>query len=176
MEKLDTTAILKEQRFLSRIFNGLVFTLIGVVASISPLIYLQSLDANTVIGIAVCVLCFGIPFGFLFGLRRLIPAIAQKKALSKGNFEIYVDVVKSTRMLSQGVKSEKGDYYCQIEFAKYSNVTGNYYAISRRMFNKTNDGDEFYLISLGNIKETIAIFPKKDYELSNGLQEKLVNK
>lgn len=176
MKKLDTTAILKEQRFLSRIFNSLVFTLIGVVASISPLIYLQSLDANAVIGIAVCFLCFGIPFGFLFGLRRLIPAIAQKKALSKGNFEIYVDVVKSTRMLSQGVKSEKGDYYCQIEFAKYSRVTGNYYTISRRMFNKTNDGDEFYLISLGDTKKTISIFPKKDYELSNDLQEKLVNK
>ena len=64
MKKLDTIAILKEQRFSSRIFNGLVFTLIGVVASISPLIYLQSLDANAVIGIAVCFLCFGIPFGF----------------------------------------------------------------------------------------------------------------
>ena len=44
------------------------------------------------------------------------------------------------------------------------------------MFNKTNDGDEFYLISLGDIKKTISIFPKKDYELSNDLQEKLVNK
>lgn len=174
MKKLDVTAIIKEQRFTSRIFNSMLFTLIGVCVSALPIIYLKSLDANALIGVCVCVVCFGIPFGFLFGLRSLIPALAAKKAITTGEFSVYVDVVKSTRMLSHGVRSDKGDYYCQIEFENYSKVTGKYYTISRRLFDKTNDGEEFYLISLGGIKKTIAIFPKKKYELSDELIEKLI--
>lgn len=173
MKKLDINVIIKEQRFSSRIFNASLFTLIGIFVSILPIIYLKSFDANALIGLAVCVLFFGIPFGFFFGLRKLIPTLVQKNAITSGNFVIYIDKVKSTRMLSQGVKSEKGDYYCQIEFEKYSKLSGNYYTISRRLFDKTNDGDEFYLISLGSIDKTISIFPKKNYELSKEMNDKL---
>lgn len=175
MKKLDTNAIIKEQRFSARILNSLLFTIIGIFVSVLPIIYLKSFNANALIGLGVCILCFGLPFGFFFGLKRLIPAVLQKKAITTGNFAIYVDVVKSTRMLSQGVKSEKGDYYCQIEFEKYSKVTGSYYTISRRLFDKTNDGDEFYLISIGDIKNTISIFPKKNFALSDDLLDKLIS-
>lgn len=175
MKKLDTVAIIKEQRFSARIFNSLLFTVIGIFVSVLPIIYLKSFDANALIGLGVCVLCFGLPFGFFFGLKRLIPAFLQKKAITTGDFSIYVDTVKSTRMLSQGVKSEKSDYYCQIEFENYSKITGDYYTISRRLFDKTNNGDEFYLISIGNIEKTISIFPKKNYSLSNELSDKLIS-
>lgn len=174
MKKLDINVIIKEQKFSSRIFNSFLFTIIGIFVSILPVIYLKSFDANALIGLGVCFLCFGIPFGFFFGLRRLIPTMIQKKAIVTGNFSIYIDVVRSTRMLSHGVKSEKGDYYCQIEFEEYSKVTGNYYTISRRLFDKTNDGDEFYLISIGDIKKTISIFPKKKFTLSDELLNKLI--
>lgn len=173
MKKLDTKTILIENNFSSKIFNGMLFTFAGILASFLPIIYFRTLNKNTLIGFVVCTLCFGIPFGFFFGIRRLIPTIVQKKAISAGNYVIYIDVVKSTRMLSQGVKSEKGDYYCQIEFEKYSKQTGEYYTISRRMFDKTKDGDEFYLVSLGDIKKTISIFPRKSYVISKEILEKV---
>lgn len=179
MKKLNKSIIMKEQRFAFRIFNSFLFFTIGVVVTIMPLFYIKPTDpnaiANIIIGICVCFLCFGLPLGVFFGLRRLIPALQQKTALSKGNFKICVDKVKSMRMLNEGVKSDKGDYYCQLKFEKYSNITSEYYTISRRLFNKTKEGDEFFLVYIGNIKKTISIFPRKEYELDDELKQYLTD-
>ena len=175
MKTLNKSIILKEQKFPSRIFNSSLFFIVGTVISISPLLYLKTIDLNTIIGLCICLVCFGVPFGYFFGLRRLIPALKHKKALTSGNFKITIDKVKSTRMLQEGVKSEKGDYYCQIDFEKYSKITGEYYTISRRLFDKTNDGDSFYLIYIEEISETICIYPKKNFELDDELKQHLVD-
>ena len=174
MKKITKDLIVKEQRFTSRIFNNTLFTLIGVTISIMPFIYSKSFDVNLLIGIVVCVVCFGLPFGYFFGLRKLLPTLKEKNALSQGNFSIVVDKVKSSRMLTHGVGSDIGDNYCQIEFENYSSVTGNYYTVTRKMFSKTNNGDEFYLVFIGKIDNTISVFPKKTFMLDDEMKKYFV--
>ena len=175
MKTLNKSIILKEKKYSARIFNCSLFFIVGAVISISPYLYLKTIDLNTIIGICFCLVCFGLPFGYFFGLRRLIPTLKEKKALTSGNFEITIDKVKSTRMLQHGVKSEIGDYYCQVEFEKYSKITGEYYTISRRLFDNTNDGDSFYLIYSKDISKIICIYPEKNFELDTELKQHLID-
>ncbi len=173
MKTLTTKVILKEREYGAQIAVSGLFALLGILISAAPLFYLKALDANAIIGIAVCTLCFGLPLGVLLGLKRLIPLLRQRKALVSGDFRLTVDTALEARMLTQGVQTSKGDFYCQLRLEAYSQATGKYYTISRRLFDKTREGDRFYLVYLGQIGQTIAIFPLKEYELSQELNSKL---
>ena len=174
MKILNKSIILKEQNFTSRIFYSSLFFVIGVIITISPLIYLKTLNLNSIIGIAVCFVCFGIPFGYFWGLRSLIPTLQERKALINGNFKIAIDIAQSIYMRQEGIRTDVGDYYCQISFKNYSKITGKYYTISRRLYNKTKEGERFFLVYIGDISKTISIFPKKKFELDDELKQHLI--
>lgn len=174
MKILNKSIILKEQNFPSRIFYSSLFFMIGVIIAISPLLYLKNIDLNSIIGLGVCFVCFGIPFGYFFGLRRLIPTLKEKKALISGNFSIIIDIAQSKYMRQEGIETNISDRYCQINFKNYSKITGKYYTISRRLYNKTKEGESFFLVYIGNISKTISIFPKKKFELDDELKQHLI--
>lgn len=166
---LTKEVIKKEQSFTTKLIYGVGFSIIGISLSIMPMFYLQSFDANTIIAVVFCTLCFGIPFGFIWGIRKTVVALKQLSAINNDAFSICIDKVNDMRMLSSGIKTGTRDSYCQLEFENYTNKTGKCITVRRKVFDKTKKGDEFYLVYLGDIKNTISVFSTRTYKLSNDL-------
>ena len=94
---LTKEVIKKEQSFTTKLIYGVGFSIIGISLSIMPMFYLQSFDANTIIAVVFCTLCFGIPFGFIWGIRKTVVALKQLSAINNDAFSICIDKVNVHR-------------------------------------------------------------------------------
>ena len=141
--KLTKEIIRKEQAFTTRLIYGMLFSIMGVSLSAMPIFYLQTTDVNFAIAIAFCTICFGIPFGFIWGIRKIFIVLKQLSAINNDKFKIHVDKVTNMRMLSSGIKTGTRDSYCQLEFENYTNQTGKCITVRRKVFDKTKKGCSF---------------------------------
>ena len=175
MKILSKKDIIIRQNFGSSIFHSSLFLFVGICITLLPVIYFRKINMDMIVGVCFCFVCFGLPFGFFGGLRNLLRSLKRYKSLKTGKFFIYVDKVLDSRMLSQSIGNNTPDAYCQLEFEKYTEATNKCYTVMREIFNSTSYGDEFYLISLGDITESFSIFSRKTYELSSELKENTIN-
>ena len=174
MKELNIKTIRKESKLNSTLINSIIFTIAGIILSIMPLLYLKTIDSNSIIGLVTCTVCFGIPFGVVLGLMKFIPSYYKHKSLKNNTYIIDTDVVVRARMMREGIESDNSDHYCQVELQNYSKATGKYYTISRRLFNKIEKGDTFYVIYTEDKRYVVGIFACKKYALDKELEKHLI--
>lgn len=165
---LTKEQIIKDQNFGSELPSAVIFTVLGIVIPLLPLT--AEKPFNAIIGVFFCAFVFGIPFGYLFGIKNLVKILEIKNALKKNTFKITVDTVVDVKRLNCDLEDKKKSRKeFQIAFKKFSKETNKYYVTTRRVWQRARKGDEYYLIYIGNLKNTIAVYPLKDYQLGTGL-------
>ena len=174
MKKLTLQMIINRRNFSKRIVSSTVFLFVGVCLTMSPGLALKEINANFLIGTGFCFLIFGLPFGFFWGLKKLLETLKEKKAFETMQFKIIEDTVVDMRMMGHSSRENIIDANCQLMFEKYSKVTGKNYIVPQKVFNKTNEGDVFYLVCIGGIEETIEVFNKREFCLDEQLEKLLV--
>lgn len=173
MKKLTLQMIINRRNFSKRIVSSTVFLFVGVCLTMSPSLALKEINANFLIGTGFCFLFFGLPFGYFGGLKKLIETLKEKRALEILNFTIIEDTVIDMCMIGQSVDNPQSSG-CQLSFQFYSQETHKNYIVPRKVFNKTNEGDVFYLVCIGDIENTIEVFNKREYFLDEQLEKLLV--
>lgn len=115
-------------------------------------------------------MAFGIPFGYVIGLRHLLKAINEYKSVKANDFKIIIDM----RTIA-GSSKRLDDNYCQFVLEYYTNRTNRNVSVSFGTFKNMRLGDKCILVFLNNSEKPAIIYPGNDYFVDQSLAGNIIN-
>lgn len=119
-------------------------------------------------------MAFGIPFGYVIGLRHLLKAINEYKSVKANDFKIIIDKIIDMRTIA-GSSKRLDDKYCQFVLEYYTNRTNRNVSVSFGTFKNMRLGDKCILAFLNNSEKPAIIYPGNDYFVDQSLAGNIIN-
>lgn len=153
---------------------SIVSACLGIGITLNVLLNLIN-DYNnaTLVGLGIVTIFFGVPFGYILGLRNIIYTLRKQSLIRKGEFSIYIDKIVDKRI--SNITDGSREKYYQIKLKDYSNKTSKYVFLKTlKEFNSVEIGEPCILCFTKLNKKPFAILPGSSYELNSELHSKCV--
>lgn len=151
-----------------------IYTTVGVIMTILPFLLTRAVNMNSIILCAIFFLAFGIPFGYIIGLRNLIKTVKAQKSINANSFKIVVDKIVDMSIAPKGGESDMNDNSCQLTLQYYSNKTNRNVCISYKEFRNLHLGDKCILVFMNTDKRPDVIYPGNEYFIDQSLAENVI--
>lgn len=174
METITHDFLVKEFKSKRAISALSIFALCGFVVPIIPFMVLKELNTNSLISFAFLMLVFGIPFGYLIGLKNIIKTSRIHSDLENKRFTILIDEIADMMVTKNGRASEMDDSFCELRLRRYSAKKKVTIAISASKFGKLKIGDQCILIFANSEKKPVLVFAGNEYCIDEQLKSYLV--
>lgn len=92
--------ILKDTKANRQVVIYSIYTAVGVLITFFSLILSRNFDLDTLIWSIIFFVSFGIPFGYVIGLRHLLKAINEYKSVKANDFKIIIDKIIDMRTIA----------------------------------------------------------------------------
>lgn len=128
-------------------------------------LFLATINLNNVLASIIIFLFF--LFWLFFTIIKIKYVYIITKNVKHDNFEIKIDIVES---LNNQVGFKDSNTIISFKFKKYKKIV----FADKEDYNKTNIGDEFYLIFVKGENEPIKVYRVKDSILSDDIKKKFM--
>jgi hypothetical protein len=132
--------------------------------TVATLVYTRRLDLNSIIGTVSCFIVFGIPFGYIMGLKMVRTYADKIKKIQNGDFQIKKDLLVKKEMLLNGADTSNNSY--QLEFRDWSRETDKVFKVNYRKYLSVEENKEYYLVFIDGYVDPCGIYPVDEFELS----------
>lgn len=166
--------ILKDTKANRQVVIYSIYTAVGVLITFFSLILSRNFDLDTLIWSIIFFVSFGIPFGYVIGLRHLLKAINEYKSVKANDFKIIIDKIIDMRTIA-GSSKRLDDNYCQFVLEYYTNRTNRNVSVSFGTFKNMRLGDKCILAFLNNSEKPAIIYPGNDYFVDQSLAGNIIN-
>lgn len=151
---------LKSKRAISALS---VFSLCGFVIPFVPFLVLKTIDANSLISFAFLLLVFGVPFGYLIGLRNIIATARIHSDIKNYRFSVSIDEIVDMQVAINGRASDMDDSYCKLYLKTYSEDKKSTVSVYASTFRKLKIGDQCILVFVKSEKYPVLVFAGNEY-------------
>ena len=158
MQILTKERILKDTNWKAGMAVFGVVAFIGCALTALPLLQLREPSFHSLIRTGCMLMGFGIPFGYFWGIRKIMVILKMVKRVRGEQYSVVEDVVTDKQM-TQTI----GEHYCDLTFQNYSKRTDKNISVNNSVFSKTEIGDKFYLIFLESDSEPLKIYSLKEF-------------
>ena len=91
-----------------------ICTAVGFLMIILPFLLTRKLDLNSISLSAIFFVAFGIPFGYVIGLKNLLKTIKAQKSINADSYKIVIDKIIDMSTVASGRTSDMDDSFCQL--------------------------------------------------------------
>jgi hypothetical protein len=151
-----------------------ICTAVGFLMIILPFLLTRKLDLNSISLSAIFFVAFGIPFGYVIGLRNLLKTIKAQKSINADSYKIVIDKIIDMSTVASGRTSDMDDSFCQLTLQYYSNKTNENVCVSFNEFRKLHIGDRCILVFMNNGNKPTNIYPGNEYFLDQSLAGNII--
>lgn len=172
---LTRKSILEKEKYGILYFFLSIFAIVGTVVSINAIItMIKDINVNTIITAIFITGVFGIPFGYLIGIKKVLYTVRKKNKIKRGDYTIIVDEIEDLYTTMHGRTSDGADNYCHIRLKRYSAINDKSISIPFKEFKKLQMGDQCILLFTNLNKRPFRVYPGNQYVLDEELETKIV--
>ncbi len=160
-KKKELTTKVMRTKIILYIF-ALPFALAGMYISLAGIMNLPKCDWETRLVILLLLLPMGGGLmGYYFGIRLIIEGIRDDICIMRGNFHVVKDYVTNAKVLYNGADDPNR---AGIVFLKdYNTKNKKGITLSRYEAERTNPGNEYYVIYENKSERVVGIYSAKEY-------------
>lgn len=161
--KLTKKKIIKDSNYILAICIHSIFMIAGILVTFATLIYTRKIDTNSIIGTIFCFIIFGIPFGYIMGLKRVSVYVDKLRKIKNGQYKIKTDLLVKKELLLSGADSSNDSFL--LEFKEWSSVTNKVFEATHQKYSSVEENKEYYLIFIDGYIEPDGIYSVSKYDL-----------
>lgn len=161
--RLTKKKIIKDNNYISAICIHSIFMIAGILVTFATFMHTRKIDTNSIIGTIFCFIIFGIPFGYIMGLKRVRVYVDKLRKIKNGRYKIKTDLLVKKELLLSGADSSNDSFL--LEFKKWSSVTNKVFEATHQKYSSVEENKKYYLIFIEGYTEPDGIYSVSEYEL-----------
>lgn len=171
MKNITYDYLIKELKSKRTISVLSIFSLCGFIIPFIPFLVLKTININSLISFAFLFLAFGLPFGYLIGLRNIIATSKIFSDIKNKRFAISVDEIIDMKISKNGRASDMDDSYCKLYLKKYSEDKKSTVSVYASTFRRLKKGDQCILVFTRTEKYPVLVFAGNEYYIDEHLKK-----
>ncbi len=151
-----------------------IFTIVGFLIPFAPFTVNNEINKYSIGYFIMLAIVFGVPFGYVIGLRNIINSYRAKKCIENLDITIMVDKITELYVSNNEDTNGNSDSYSKLELKNYSKKYDKYVSVTFKTFRKLKKGDQCILVFVPFVKKPFFVYPGNKYSLSDELKEKVI--